>query len=159
VVQEVLEGGRWPGQGCFAGRRQNAEALDVHGDGSEHVLQVRFRLAFETAPCMPTDHAAALGNSKIPGRGKLRGSALPQGDMDLGAGAPTRPRLLAVGVECVVCPHNAPVEHAIPRGSFGYVLVPDEGMGSLIAICAALRLRVLLVTPALSKGCLAGNMS
>ncbi|MDJ0466240.1 hypothetical protein, partial [Streptomyces sp. H27-C3] len=39
-IEVVLEGGRLTGRGCFRGRWQSAEALDVDGDGGQDVLEV-----------------------------------------------------------------------------------------------------------------------
>jgi hypothetical protein len=57
LVQEVLEGGRRPGRDCFAGRGQTAQALDVHGDRGEDVLQVGLGLS----PVAAATHAVPMG--------------------------------------------------------------------------------------------------
>lgn len=54
--REARERGRWPGPGCFAGRRQIAEALDVHGDGRAHMPEVSPR----PSPGAAAAHAVSM---------------------------------------------------------------------------------------------------
>lgn len=85
LVQEVLEGGRRPGRDCVAGRGQAAEALDVHGDRGEDVLQVGLGLS----PVAAATHAVPM-SELVDGAlhsGANRVAGLPVGRVLFGADA------------------------------------------------------------------------
>ena len=83
LVEVVLEGSRPAGRGCFFGRRQSAEALDVDGDGRQDVLDVGFSLsaAVAYAVCVGelVDRALHSGADRVAG--------LPLGRLLLGTDA------------------------------------------------------------------------
>jgi hypothetical protein len=85
LVEVVLEDGRLAGCGCFLGRCQSAEALDIDGDGRQDVLDVGLSLSSVAAVA----HAVAVGElvdgSLHPGAHRVAG--LPLGCLLLGTDA------------------------------------------------------------------------
>src|SRR4051812_2224685 len=85
LVEVVLEGSRPTERGCFLGRWQSAEALDVDGDGGQDVLDVGLSLSSVAA----TAHTVAVGElvDRALHSGAHRVAGLPLGRLLLGADA------------------------------------------------------------------------
>jgi len=82
LVEVVLEGGRSAGRGCFLGRWETAETLDIDGDCGQDVLDVGFALSSVAAAA----HAVAVGElvDRSLHSGADRVAGLPVGSLLLG---------------------------------------------------------------------------